>query len=119
MKTLIFGGSGDDTFGEISSGGDDYDNCSNGKPIEYLITSPQERKELIVFGQYAPSHCGGWVVGIAPYDPEDDHAAIPDWPVRIRPPKNREASYSPVLEIDVPDDATIRCLQRGPTVASY
>ena len=39
MKTLIFGGNSDDTFGEITPRGDDYDNSANGKPIEWLVQS--------------------------------------------------------------------------------
>lgn len=109
MKTLIFGGSSDDTFGEITPRGDDYDNCGSGKPIEWLVESASERQSILVVGQHAPGVATGWLVGVAPAT-LDEEAHIPAWPIRIgRSP----APYSPALEIDVPDDATIRCIQRG------
>ena len=107
MKTLIFGGSSDDTFGEITPRGDDYDNCASGEPIEWRIDSAEG--SLIVVGQYCPGSAGGWLVGVAPVDNERYTQAIPPWPIRIRP---GERCYSPELEIDVPDDATLRCLTR-------
>lgn len=109
MKTLIFGGSSDDTFGELSPRGDDYDNCGSGRPIEWLIESASDRAAVLVVGQYAPGASGGWLVGVSPAPGADD-PPIPGWPIRIRP--RPDCSYSPALEIDVPDDATIRCLQR-------
>ncbi len=108
MKTLIFGGSSDDTFGEITPRGDDYDNCGNGKPIEYLIESASEQDSILVVGQYVPGAATGWLVGVARAD-EDDDKPMPNWPIRILP---CERPYTPALEIDVPDDATLRCLQR-------
>jgi hypothetical protein len=106
VKTLMFAGSSDDTFGEISPRGDDYDNCASGEPIEYRVQSGDEA--LIVFGQYCPGNACGWVVGVAPVDGDTDARDIPAWPIRIRP---GDRCYSPVLEIDVPDDAKLTCLQ--------
>ena len=108
MKTLIFGGSSDDTFGEVTPRGDDYDNCGSGEPIEYRIDSAEG--SMIVVGQYCYGHAGGWSVGVAPVFVGNDAQAIPAWPIRIRP---GERCYSPALEIDVPDDATLRCLTRA------
>lgn len=107
MRTLMFGGSSDDTFGEITPRGDEYDNCASGQPIEYRLDSSEG--SLIVFGQYCHASSGGWLVGIAPVDGVDDAQAIPPWPIRIRP---GERCYSPVIEIDVPDDTKLTCLQR-------
>lgn len=112
MRTISFAGYSDDTFGENTKSGDDYDNCASGKPIEYLIESASEGRKIIVFGQYAPSaYTEGWVVGIAAAE-ESDVNPIPPWPIRIRAPTGQETPYSPVLEIDVPDDAKLRCLRR-------
>lgn len=108
MKTLIFGGSSDDTFGEITPRGDDHDNCGDGCPVEWLIESESEQDSILVVGQYCPGAAGGWLVGAAKAD-DDDDKPMPAWPMRIRP---SDLAYSPALEIDVPDDATIRCLQR-------
>ena len=110
-KTLVFAGYTDDTFGEITPRGDDYDNCASGKPIEWLVESPSTGEAVIVFGQHAPGHVGGWMVGVGPYDPRHEDTPIAPWPYRLRAPKAPESAYSPVLEIDAPDDATIRCLQ--------
>jgi len=109
MKTLIFGGYSDDTFGEITPCGDDYDNCASGKPIEWLVKSESEGAALLVVGQHAPGAAGGWLVGVAPWGGSHDDAPIPAWPIRIRP---GDRPYSPALEVDVPEDATIVCLQR-------
>lgn len=111
MKTLIFGGYSDDTFGEITPGGDDFDNCANGKPIEWLVESKSTGESLLVVGQYAPGSAYGWLLGVAPAGPNDEDP-IPTWPYRLRPPRGNERPYSPVLEVDVPSDATLRCLQR-------
>lgn len=109
-KTLIFGGSSDDTFGEVTPRGDDYDNCASGKPIEWLIESVSEQQSMLVVGQYCPGSATGWMIGIARVH-EDDDKPLPGWPIRlIQGPR----AYSPHLCIDVPVDATIRCLQRAP-----
>ena len=110
MKTLIFGGYSDDTFGEITPRGDDYDNCASGKPIEWLVESAEDGAALLVVGQHAPGSSGGWLVGVAPWDPTHDDVPMPEWPMRIT---RSDRSYSPALHIDVPDDTTIRCLQRS------
>ncbi|WP_333679929.1 hypothetical protein [Dyella sp.] len=110
MKTLIFGGYSDDTFGEVTPGGDDFDNCASGNPIEWLVESASEHCSLIVFGQYCPSHANGWLVGVAPHDESGDDLPLPAWPMRIKPNPDRPFEFA--LEVDVPDDTTIRCLQR-------
>lgn len=107
MRTLIFGGYSDDTFGEITPRGDDYDNCASGEPIEWLITSASEQASMLVVGQYCPGSATGWLVGVARAD-EDDDKPMPDWPVRIL---RSDEPYSPALAVEVPDDAVIECLQ--------
>jgi hypothetical protein len=89
MKTLIFGGYSDDTFGEITPRGDDYDNCASGKPIEWLVESASEGAALLVFGQYAPGNAHGWVVGIAPWDPNHMDKPMPSWPATLAPDPKR------------------------------
>ena len=111
MKTLIFGGYSDDTFGEITPRGDDYDNCASGAPIEWLLESASAGQAMLVVGQFCPGHAGGWLVGVSTWDPSADDVPLPDWPMRLRP--RPDVPYSPALEIDVPDDIIIRCLQRG------
>ena len=107
MKTIIFEGSSDDTFGESTPRGDDYDNCASGEPIEWLLTSPGG-VQLLVVGQHCPGAATGWLVGVARVDGNDD-IPIPDWPIRIVP---GGLPYTPRLIIDAPDGTIIRCLQR-------
>lgn len=109
MKTLIFGGYSDDTFGEITPRGDDFDNCASGEPIEWLIQSPSEGLGILIVGQYAPTDRGGWLIGASPWDPEHIDQPPPNWPIRMM--RRPDCPYSLALEIDVPDDATLRCLQ--------
>lgn len=108
MKTLVFSGSSDDAFGDTSPRGDDYDNCGSGEPIEWLIESKSENDAILIVGQYCPGAASGWLIGAARVSEDDDKPA-PNWPMRIR---QGERTYTPALEIDVPDDATISCLQR-------
>ena len=108
MKTLIFGGSGDDTFGEITPRGDDYDSLAIGDPIEWLISSDETGESMLVVGQYCPGSASGWLIGVARAD-DDDGKHMPDWPIAFH---RSDRTYSPGICITVPDDATIRCLQR-------
>lgn len=98
MKTLKFQGQSDDTFGEYGITGQDADNCASCKPIQCLIKSGEG--SLLVVGQYSNSHIneGCWVIGISM---EAEDKRLPDWPIRI---VNGDCGYSPVLEIDVPDE---------------
>ena len=107
MITLRFAGYSDDTFGEETPRGDDYDNCASGKPIEWVVESPRGEK-LLVVGQYCPGHATGWLVGVAPFD-EDHEKPLPNWSITMQ---RGERPYSPMLCIDVPDGTIIRCLQR-------
>lgn len=113
-KTLRFEGHSDDTFGEYGVTNDDYDNCASGKPIEYVITSPSSPGVgLVVTGQHCPGSSHSWLIGVASYDPEFNDYALPAWPARFVPDLRRAAGQrNPVLEIDVPSDFVLRCLQR-------
>lgn len=105
---LEFEGASDDTFGECTPRGDDYDNCASGEPIEWLVTAPNG-DSLLVVGQYCPGTATGWLVGVARSNPGDDKP-IPNWLITIGP-GSRE--YTPKLTVNAPDGATIRCIQRG------
>lgn len=109
-KTLRFGGSSDDTFGEITPRGDDYDNCASGEPIEYLVQDARNADlGVVVIGHYCPGeNAAGWMVGVAPHDPHYIDVA-PDWPMRL---VLRTDYHGYALEIDAPDDAIVRCLTR-------
>ena len=97
MKTLAFVGSSDDTFGEYGVTMDDCDNCGSMEPIQCMIVAGEEK--LLVIGQYAKTHLDAcWVIGVSM---AEEGTIIPDWPVRL---KNSGCPYSPILEIDVPDD---------------
>jgi|GEM_PF-521335 len=113
-KTLRFEGHSDDTFGEYAVTSEDHDNCASGEPIEWTITSPSSPGVgLVVTGQHCPGESGSWLVGIASYDPEFNDNAMPAWPARFVPDLRRAAGQrNPVLEIDVPADFVLHCLQR-------
>jgi hypothetical protein len=109
MPTLRFEGYSDDTFGEVQHFGDDYDNCASGNPIEYLVEAGG--LGMVVTGQHCPGHSGGWLIGVANYDPQAEDRDFPRWPMRIEPQQFRNG-FRPSLVIEAPDDVTIRCLQR-------
>jgi len=113
-KTLRFEGGSDDTFGEYGVSNDAYDNCASGKPIEWVVTSPSSPGVgLVVTGQHCPGESGSWLIGIASYDPDFNDSAMPAWPARFVPDLRRASGQlNPVLEIDVPADCVLRCLQR-------
>lgn len=103
MKLLMFEGGSDDTFGEYNVFKDDHDNCANGKPIRFLVSSPTEGSVLVV-GQYCPGPATGWQIGVARAD-EDDDTPLPPWPMRFT---EGDRPYSPRLVIEAPDDATMK-----------
>jgi len=109
MKTLTFQGHSDDTFACTGPRIDvDHDNCANDKPVTMLVSG--EGGRLLVIGQYAAGHSGGWQIAVAPYDPEfldDDTVAIPRWTMTIEP---GDRPYSPVLVIVAPEDVSVELL---------
>lgn len=97
MKTLKFEGHSDDTFGEYAVTHEDIDNCASLKPIQCLITSSDGA--MLIVGQYSSNHISDcWVIGISM---ANDKTPLPEWPIRF---KTAASGYSPVLEVDVPDD---------------
>ena len=105
MPILHFEGYSDDTFGEVTHFREDYDNCANGKPIEFLLSADGE--QMVVFGQHCPSNAGSWMVGVASYDPEYSDRSMANWPMRYEwAPK----ANSPRLVIEAPDGVTIEHL---------
>lgn len=107
MKTLMFEGSSDDTFGyavkDTPSEGDDHDNCANGTPIQWRIYSPSQDVAMLVVGHYCPGAATGWLIGVARID-EDDDKPLPSWVMGFA--RGRKP-YSPRLLIEVPDDVTV------------
>ena len=110
MQVLKFEGASDDTFGYDfpGYGGDDWDNCASGKPIEFLVQAPNG-DALVVVGQYGHGACDGWMVGIARPDVEDDDTPIPAWPMHF---EQSERPYSPTLVIEAPDGVVVSCFQK-------
>ena len=103
MKTLQFEGFSDDNFGENNVYKDTHDNCAKDEPIVFLVTSMDGR--LYVYGHYSPiKHNGCWAIGVSKVD-EDD--AMPKWPMRLI---QGDRPYSPMLEIDAPDDVHVALL---------
>lgn len=110
MKTLVFEGYSDDTFGEFECFNITIDNCGTNEPIQCRITSSEG--ELLVVGQYGDSHISPcWVIGISMVD---EDVPIPNWNIRYLPV---EHGYSPILEIDVPDDASLVFYSNGKKIS--
>ena len=109
MKTLRFAGYSDDTFGEVGVTREDFDNCASGDPIRFLVTAKGVPGGVVVVGQYAPEPCGGWLIGVAPYDPDHEDLPMPPWPMTLRP--CADTPYSPELIMEVPETFLLRCLE--------
>lgn len=111
-----FSGYSDDTFGECTPRGDDFDNCASGKPIRYRLYSESQRAGLVVWGQFCPPGCDGWLVGVAPIDPDHDDDACQramGWGVSFQPCDKDGTSYSPRLVIEnAPEDCVLTCMER-------
>jgi hypothetical protein len=107
MKRLVFQGYSDDTF--ACEGPDidvDLDTCASGRPVTMIVKAGDE--SLIVVGWYAPSHCNGWLIGIAPHNPGHVEKHLPEWPIIIT---RSDREYSPLLMIDAPDDVQVELLR--------
>lgn len=106
MKTLKFEGYSDDTFGEYGVTHEDVDNCATNKPIQCVISSVEG--SLVVVGHYHIHPTDGcWTLGISKLE---EGSVIPDWAVRF---KTGNCEYSPLLEIDVPDDFSLTWYSNG------
>jgi hypothetical protein len=113
MPILRFEGYSDDTFGEVEHFKDDYDNCSSGDPIRYLVTAKNEHgieQSIVVTGVHG-ENSAGWSVAVENYDPEFGDIDFPRWPMRIEP-QNYRNGFQPSLVIDAPEGVTIKCLER-------
>ena len=110
MKQLTFQGYSDDTFSCTGPGIDvDDDDCA--RQTQCAIRVVGEGGSLLVIGQYVPHEmASGWGITVAPYADEPDDEPMPDWPMRF---VRGERGYSPVLQIDAPDDVQVTLLPEG------
>lgn len=100
MKTLKFYGYSDDTFGEFAETNVDYDTCGEDIAVELIVSDGV--KELSVIGRYGST--GTWSIEVFSHD--EDHN--PDWTMRLY-----FEDYSPILEIDCPDNIKVWCTNEG------
>ena len=102
MKRLRFEGYSDDTFGI------DHDNCANGKPIVFDVSSEETGESFAVVGMYGAGAQAGWAIGVERADINGDGGggAIPSWTMRFT--GSKDTPYSPALHIEAPDDVTIK-----------
>ena len=108
---LLFAGYSDDTFGLINHTEDDHDNCANGSTIIFRVQLNDE--SLLVCGKYAPEgKAASWHVGVANDEVGGEELRLPPWPISIRPASASETPYSPVLQVVVPGEPVIICLNR-------
>lgn len=109
MKTLMFKGYSDDTFGEYGVTNEDVDNCGSGDPIQCVVNAGDTG--LIVTGQYDRAGTGSWDIGISLLD---EDLTPPDWAIRTS-----FEDYTTVIEIDVPDDFTLTWYNNGERYAEW
>lgn len=99
MKILRFECSSDDTFGEYNYSGEDVDNCASMQPMFCKVITSEGC--VNVFAQYSVLNNGCWVIGISPIG---EDIRIPDFKYKYSLADN---GYSPVLEMEVPDDVEL------------
>lgn len=107
MKTFIFEGHSDDTFGEYGVTNDDYDNCASGRPIQFSLIQP-DKSGIIVTGIYCNSinRGEGWMIGI-----ENLSEANPFTGECILNPSYK--GYRNQLTVSAHDDSVLTCLNRS------
>jgi len=108
MKTFKFQGYSDDTFGEYEQTDIDYDNCGNGKPIEFELKD-KSGKGVRIIGLYGNDHInksrGCWMIAVGAID-ED----MPiDWKVTITPSYE---GYRNQCVVECPDDIELVLLNK-------
>lgn len=106
---LRFEGHSDDTFGEYASTSDDFDNCADGSPIVFKVSSP-DGAGLFVWGLYNAHRSpvatpGCWVIGVQQLD---EDITIPSWPMKFDITKR---GYSPTLTIDAPEGTKVEVVR--------
>lgn len=111
MKTLSMYGASDDLI-EIEGieGADEYYPNVTGKDpymAAFTVKSASQPLGLIIHVIYG----GGWCFAVQPTEDSDgDWCEFPDWPIRRR--WGGGNGYSELLEIDVPDDAVVKQIER-------
>lgn len=105
MKTLTVSGSSDDLITTDGLPGcDEFNVNPKGAYAGKLIVKSKKLKVEITI------HCiydGHWCFAIGPND--GDYDEMPDWPIRRR--WGELAAYSELVEIDCPDDATLKLVE--------
>jgi hypothetical protein len=105
MKEFKFAGQSDDTFGEDTPCGMNYDNCASGEPIIFRLNSPSTEQQLLVVGQYNNTGNACWTIGITSVN--EDIPVPENWKYRFG---LTDREYSPQLSIECPDDTELECL---------
>lgn len=107
MKVFKFSGYSDDTFGESTDRGDDYDNCASGDPIWWELKAA-DGSGIIITGMYGNdiySRGDGWMIGA---NVIDEYKPV-DWSIVMNV---SHEGYRNELIVEVPDDVELRCLNR-------
>jgi hypothetical protein len=105
MKTFRFYGASDDLFEmECNSKDIQDDEMSEDECYELTSFGDQGVETMIVAAKYCPSNTTCWMIGVVP---TDEDIPIPNWPMRF---SLSERGYSAQLEIDAPDNTTVRVL---------
>lgn len=112
MKVLKFEGYSDDVFGEYNLTNTEIDNCAQNTPIQCIVKSRLTGEALVVIGHYHlhPLNEGCWTIGISLLR---ENEKVPTWPTRFI---MGDCKYSPMLEIEVPDDVQLTWYTDGKLV---
>lgn len=105
MKTYIFEGYSDDTFGEYNETSIDYDNCGSGSPIRYKLEDGNENG-VIIQGQYSPENLCGWMIGVGNIGKHKD--SLDGWEFSLNP---FYEGYRNQLTVTCPEDVKLVNLQ--------
>lgn len=106
MATVRIYGSSDDLIeveGEHAIA-EEYGATSDGV-FEAVISSIGKAAIRVI----AQLHSSVWMVGVAPYD--EGYAAPAAWNLRLVPPTPNENEYTSVLELDLPESATLEVIR--------
>ena len=106
MKTLkMFGYSDDLVECEGIPGCDEFDVWHNGDSRGKFVVSDGQQA-ICIHALY----CGSWAFAITSENDRDDYRTMPDWPVRRS--FGKDCDYSETIEIDVPDNAVLRRVEK-------
>ena len=108
MKTVKFYGSSDDLIEVEGIAGADEFNAMNDGPVmaTFVISAVYAQFGILPLLRVYAIYDGCWTFAAGLFNEHDEHQPCPTWPIRTS--KSDENEYSMCLQIDVPDDASVK-----------